>query len=341
MAPTQTAASTSTSASGRGAPQRPAPYPLGETDRSQTRRRRRVSSLAADPALDTLGALYVGWAQGERDPAPLCCPQRAKQSLVRKYGNAAVGSYSGEHSPANGLARSCEADAFSVAIDSVQSFVNSATSVHARAKQPHLDHPPSSAGLQESGSSGDARAHANYGQTAVPSSLPLGSLPPLPLAPVHYVGGAFDFLPSARIEPALALPPLAPQPSFDAAFSMPSTPPERTAGAPSMLATPSLPTFDACEFLDASLALFQSASQPPSPILLLPSLPNLDAHSQQQAPPPPPPQFSFDLKDFTSVQRKLETVPEDDYDESLFSSGESAIGSSSATDVMSEAGWAW
>ncbi|POY74459.1 hypothetical protein BMF94_2457 [Rhodotorula taiwanensis] len=319
MAPTQTAASTSTSASGRGAPQRPAPYPLGETDRSQTRRRRRVSSLAADPALDTLGALYVGWAQGERDPAPLCCPQRAKQSLVRKYGNAAVGSYS----------------------DSVQSFVNSATSVHARAKQPHLDHPPSSAGLQESGSSGDARAHANYGQTAVPSSLPLGSLPPLPLAPVHYVGGAFDFLPSARIEPALALPPLAPQPSFDAAFSMPSTPPECTAGAPSMLATPSLPTFDACEFLDASLALFQSASQPPSPILLLPSLPNLDAHSQQQAPPPPPPQFSFDLKDFTSVQRKLETVPEDDYDESLFSSGESAIGSSSATDVMSEAGWAW
>lgn len=58
-------------------------------------RRRRISSLAADPALETLGAIYVGWQAGERDPAPLCCPRLVKQSLIRKYGPAAVGYLAG------------------------------------------------------------------------------------------------------------------------------------------------------------------------------------------------------------------------------------------------------
>ncbi|GAA6030225.1 hypothetical protein JCM8097_008997 [Rhodosporidiobolus ruineniae] len=50
----------------------------------------RQSSLAPDPALATLGAVYIGWGD-QRDPAPLCCPVATKSSLVKRYGEAAVG----------------------------------------------------------------------------------------------------------------------------------------------------------------------------------------------------------------------------------------------------------
>ncbi|GAA5886666.1 hypothetical protein JCM6882_005849 [Rhodosporidiobolus microsporus] len=50
----------------------------------------RKSSYAPDPALATLGAFYVSWPKGKRDPAPLCCPV-AKGALVKRFGEAQVG----------------------------------------------------------------------------------------------------------------------------------------------------------------------------------------------------------------------------------------------------------
>jgi len=78
--------STSTSSSSRAGPYaKPAPRP----------RRAPTSSLAADPALDTLGALYIGWGAGQQDPAPLCCAVQARASLVHRFGEAAVGYLTG------------------------------------------------------------------------------------------------------------------------------------------------------------------------------------------------------------------------------------------------------
>ena len=78
-----------------------------------------------------------------------------------------------------------------------------------------------------------------------------------------------------------------------------------------------------------------SSSQPTSPTLVFPSLPPIA--------PPPSHQFTFVAEPFSapSALGKLETVPEDDYDESLWSAGEDPLGSCAATDVTSEASWAW
>lgn len=77
-----------------------------------------------------------------------------------------------------------------------------------------------------------------------------------------------------------------------------------------------------------------NSSQPPSPTLVFPSLPPIA--------PPPSQQFAFVAEPFAPLALgKLDTVLEDDYDESLWSAGEDPLGSSAVTDVTSEASWAW
>lgn len=176
------------------------------------------------------------------------------------------------------------------------------------------------------------------------TTIPLSALPPLP--PLK-----------SSSESTLVLPPLPPIPSFHHPHHhLPSTPPElppqqATNSSPQSIPTPSEtaapPDFDPGEFLNASLALFQSGaggsggsggatgSQPTSPTLVFPSLPPIA--------PPPSHQFAFVAEPFSapSALGKLETVPEDDYDESLWSAGEDPLGSCAATDVTSEASWAW
>ncbi|GAA5825321.1 hypothetical protein JCM11251_006935 [Rhodosporidiobolus azoricus] len=58
----------------------------------------RKSSLAPDSALATLGAFYIAWPKGKRDPAPLCCPVQ-KQSLVKRFGEAQIGYMSAPPPP--------------------------------------------------------------------------------------------------------------------------------------------------------------------------------------------------------------------------------------------------
>ncbi|GAA5867468.1 hypothetical protein JCM8547_007515 [Rhodosporidiobolus lusitaniae] len=55
---------------------------------------RRSSSYTAydeEPALSSLGAIYLSWGPGKKDPFPLCCPVKTKKGLVERYGEAAVG----------------------------------------------------------------------------------------------------------------------------------------------------------------------------------------------------------------------------------------------------------
>ncbi|KWU43528.1 hypothetical protein RHOSPDRAFT_34986 [Rhodotorula sp. JG-1b] len=287
-------------------------------------RRRRVSSLAADPALSSLGAIYVGWQAGERDPAPLCCPRLAKRSLVRKYGLDAVGY-------------------LAVAPQDVVTSASKAgtTTTSAAAKGSQLDRVPPRPDIPSLLNSATNSFLSYLPTTKTTTTIPLSALPPLP--PLK-----------SSSESTLVLPPLPPIPSLHHPHHhLPSTPPEllprqATSSSPQLIPTPSEtaapPDFDPGEFLNASLALFQSgggaggvpsSSQPTSPTLVFPSLPPIA--------PPPSHQFTFVAEPFSapSALGKLETVPEDDYDESLWSAGEDPLGSCAATDVTSEASWAW
>lgn len=184
------------------------------------------------------------------------------------------------------------------------------------------------------------------------TTFPLSALPPLP--PLESSSSSA----SSASETTLVLPPLPPIPSLQHPHHhLTSTPPElllqpvigdsvssaQFTPTPSDAAAPL--DFDPGEFLNASLALFQSAgggsgggvisSRPTSPTLAFPSLPPIA--------PPPSQQFAFVAEPFAapSAFGKLDTVPEDEYDESLWSAGEDPLGSCAATDVTSEASWAW
>ncbi|GAA5977182.1 hypothetical protein JCM10908_004887 [Rhodotorula pacifica] len=307
-------------------------------------RRRKVSTLAADPALESLGAVYVGWQSGERDPAPLCCPRRVKQSLVRKYGADAVGYLAvAPQDPAP-----------------LRTAPQQLPAANSGAKGSHLDHSP----FVDAGS---ASSTPSLQLSGTPAIVQLSALPPLPPLPVPSLSASpdlvsFDISPSssASCTPPLysspssaggplLLPPLPPTLSFGP-LHLPSTPPEPPLSSKGSVSPPQPPQFplpiaspaefDPTEFLNASLALFQPgcASHPPSPTLVFPLLPPIA--------PPPPQQFAFIAEQFattrtTMATAKLETVQEDEYDESLWSAGEDVLGSSAATDVMSEASWAW
>ncbi|GAA5862765.1 hypothetical protein JCM1840_002665 [Sporobolomyces johnsonii] len=50
----------------------------------------RRSSFATEGALESVGAVYISWGEGKRDPAPLCCPVR-KEEMRKRFGEAQVG----------------------------------------------------------------------------------------------------------------------------------------------------------------------------------------------------------------------------------------------------------
>ncbi|GAA5968054.1 hypothetical protein JCM3765_003568 [Sporobolomyces pararoseus] len=83
-AKTPTLSSTSTKRS-------PSPTPVERTKRSRpTPRPRSSAKISVEDALNSVGAFYIGWEQGKRDPAPLCCPVE-KEKIKQRFGEAAVG----------------------------------------------------------------------------------------------------------------------------------------------------------------------------------------------------------------------------------------------------------
>lgn len=227
-------------------------------------------------------------------------------------------------------------------------------SVSAAAHRPHLDRVQHESMQRfDFGTAGTVPSPSPVLSTTVSTLGPLPPLPPLPFssspqsvsphnlkrshAPLAMASGP------SHVSP---LPPFPTLSSFQPAH-LPSTPPEvPEAGSITMAAAAAAaaPDFDPCEFLNTSLALFQSGggstSMPTSPALVFPPLPPIA--------PAAPPQFACIAESFppegTRIRGagdKLETVPEDEYDESLWSAGEDPLGSSAATDVMSEASWAW
>ncbi|GAA5832978.1 hypothetical protein JCM3766R1_000384 [Sporobolomyces carnicolor] len=66
---------------------RPRPTPRPRVARSASSATSRVS---VEDALGSVGAVYIGWEAGKRDPAPLCCPVE-KEKIKRRFGEAAVG----------------------------------------------------------------------------------------------------------------------------------------------------------------------------------------------------------------------------------------------------------
>ncbi|GAA5920431.1 hypothetical protein JCM1841_004547 [Sporobolomyces salmonicolor] len=84
------------------APCAAAPSPLSRSTRSRhsspaPRRYSpapRRSSYAPEGALESIGAVYISWGEGKRDPAPLCCPIR-KEEMRKRLGEAQVGWMTG------------------------------------------------------------------------------------------------------------------------------------------------------------------------------------------------------------------------------------------------------
>ncbi|GAA6015537.1 hypothetical protein JCM11491_004386 [Sporobolomyces phaffii] len=62
------------------APKRPRPAP----------RPRSTAKVTVEDTLASVGAFYVGWESGSRDPAPLCCPVQ-KEKIKQRFGEAAIG----------------------------------------------------------------------------------------------------------------------------------------------------------------------------------------------------------------------------------------------------------
>lgn len=84
-AKTPTLSSTSTKRSPSPTP------PLERTKRSRPiPRPRKSAKITVEDALNSVGAFYIGWEQGKRDPAPLCCPVE-KEKIKQRFGEAAVG----------------------------------------------------------------------------------------------------------------------------------------------------------------------------------------------------------------------------------------------------------
>ncbi|BGP01744.1 hypothetical protein RTBOTA2_005476 [Rhodotorula toruloides] len=285
----------------RSAPslQQPRPYP---------RPRQQRKPLSADPALDSIGAVYVGWGAGKRDPAPLCCPVQAKASLVKRFGEAAVGWLS----------------------------------VAPQIPQPRPV--PSQSTSFSSSTSASQRI----------TTLPLGSLPPLPPLPppLPKTSAATPLRSSSSASPA-------PHPSSSSSASSSrtsltgfsatppisyttSTPPDYSSSS-SRDYSPPLLFEEACQsgFDDTTLALPLVESRPASPKLAPTSILPLSAGQS----------FGFSLAlstvledlspsshtaEFVSVKRE-----EDELSEALWSAGEDPLGNCAATDVMSEASWAW
>ncbi|GAA5962091.1 hypothetical protein JCM21900_001945 [Sporobolomyces salmonicolor] len=58
----------------------------------------RRSSYAPEGALESIGAVYISWGEGKRDPAPLCCPIRKKE-MRKRLGEAQVGWMTAQPAP--------------------------------------------------------------------------------------------------------------------------------------------------------------------------------------------------------------------------------------------------
>ncbi|GAA5983527.1 hypothetical protein JCM5350_000262 [Sporobolomyces pararoseus] len=72
--------------------------PLERTKRSRPiPRPRKSAKITVEDALNSVGAFYIGWEQGKRDPAPLCCPVE-KEKIKQRFGEAAVGWMTSESS---------------------------------------------------------------------------------------------------------------------------------------------------------------------------------------------------------------------------------------------------
>ncbi|BGP41799.1 hypothetical protein JCM10450v2_005865 [Rhodotorula kratochvilovae] len=242
-----------------------------------TTRPRRASApaLAADPALDTLGAVYIGWGAGKQDPAPLCCAVQARASLVRAFGEAAVGWMAVQRQqPPQALLQ----------------------------PQPRLAQPPSSS-----------------------ASLPASTLS----------------LSSFSAASSLSPPPAA-------AFA--PSPLGGTTSTPPAMAT-DLQIFEdalqkdrASSFDDTTLALPLAAESRPTSPKLDPS--SFSLHSGAGSGTSFVPSFALSL---ASVPEYVADIPvagikteEGDFeDEALWSAGEDPLWNCAATDVMSEASWAW
>ncbi|BGP33768.1 hypothetical protein JCM10296v2_005572 [Rhodotorula toruloides] len=287
-----------TAPSSRADDQQPRPYP---------RPRQQRKPLSADPALDSIGAVYVGWGNGKRDPAPLCCPVQAKASLVKRFGEAAVGW-------------------LSVA--------------------PQIPQPRPAPVQSSSFSSSTSASHRI-------TTLPLGSLPPLPPLPppLPKTSAATPLRSSSSASPA-------PQSSSSASASSSrssltgfsaippisyttSTPPDYSSSS-SRDYSPPLLFEEACQsgFDDTTLALPLVESRPASPKLASAILPlgagqpfgfslALSTVLEDLSP-------SSHMAEFVNVKRE-----EDELSEALWSAGEDPLGNCAATDVMSEASWAW
>ncbi|GAA5822859.1 hypothetical protein JCM3770_003201 [Rhodotorula araucariae] len=281
------------SSSSAAACPRPAPYA-----RPATRPRRAPpASSAADPALDTLGAVYIGWGAGKQDPAPLCCAVQARASLVRAFGEAAIGwmTVQRQQPPQAVLQK----------------------------PQPRLAQPTSA--------------------TAALPSLPLGALPPLPPLPRTRTASSLStvsFVASSSPSPPLAAA-FAPSPLGGTT----STPP---ASVDVQIFEDAVQKDRAASFDDTTLALPLAAeSRPTSPRLdPSPLVPPAHAHHHHSAMSFVP---SFALS-LASVPESVPDIPvvvavkseEGDFDdEALWSAGEDPLWNCAATDVMSEASWAW
>ncbi|BGP18175.1 hypothetical protein JCM10213v2_006230 [Rhodosporidiobolus nylandii] len=53
----------------------------------------RLSSLPLDSALSSIGAIYIPWGEGEKDPVPPCSAVDARKSLARRFGEEALGGW--------------------------------------------------------------------------------------------------------------------------------------------------------------------------------------------------------------------------------------------------------
>ncbi|BGP56744.1 hypothetical protein JCM8202v2_004374 [Rhodotorula sphaerocarpa] len=200
-----------------------------------------------------------------------------------------------------------------------------------------------------------ARIHVSG---SVPALSP-GSLPPLPSSSSSSLSSRSSSASRPSTDP---LPPPSPHLQF------PSLAPLRAdlqteAEAPSDAPVPSpseadliLSEFTSLDWLTTDTLSDRdcagaSSSDATGPTLALPPLPA----AASMEPLPLAPFTSSDLAELKAstnlsmvespwrgaANRKLDTVPEDEYDESLWSAGEDPLGSSAATDVMSEASWAW
>ncbi|TNY18428.1 hypothetical protein DMC30DRAFT_54588 [Rhodotorula diobovata] len=283
--------SSTTASSSRAAASLPYAKPTPKPRRAPSS----ATAVAADPALDTLGAVYIGWGAGKRDPAPLCCAVQARASLVRAFGEAAVGWMT--------------------------------VQPQAPPQQPL-------------------------------ATLPLGALPPLPPLPRTSTNSTSSSSSSSSSSSAAAS-------SLSPGLAPSLTTPATSTGSPNdlflfdeaLLGCTDIPVQAksgafAPSFEDATLApvLPLTDSRPSSPRLsssapLQPHPYPSSQQQQQQSNTSFVPSFSLSLpsvpEDAPAARIKREPSDEDADDEALWSAGEDPLWNCAATDVTSEASWAW